>query len=125
MEGDLLIYIILSFVFGYGLGHVIVIRKILGNPQDMIDLLEKYKRSDDEIKNIQELNKNPVEIEVVKEQSNFYLYSKKDKEFLGQGLTIEIALENIRKRYPNKVFNGIIAKEQAEAWGLSKRTEIR
>ena len=121
MEGDLLIYIILSFVFGYSLSHFLMIRKILENPQAMIDLLEKYKRSNDEIKNIQDLDKNLLEIEIVKEQDNFYLYSKKDKEFLGQGLTIEIALENIRRRFPNKSFKGLIPKDQADAWNLKEK----
>lgn len=121
MENSSIIYIILSFLFGYWLSHLIMIRRILKNPQQMIDLLTKYKEAKDEFAVIKDPEKFPVEVEVIKEQDRFYLYSKLDNQFLGQGSTVEDALDNIRKRFPNKVFRGIIPKEQAEAWGLSEK----
>lgn len=98
-----------------------MIRRILGKPQEMIELLKKYKEATDEFQVLKNPEKFPVEVEVVKEQDSFYLYSKSDNQFLGQGATIEDALENIRKRFPNKVFKGFIPKEQAEAWGLGEK----
>lgn len=120
MEDNLLIYIILSFAFGYWLSHFFMIRRILKNPQGMIELLKRYQESDDEVKKIQNSEGSAIEVEVVKEQNSYYLYSKFDNQFLGQGHTLEDALDNTRKRFPNKSFKGIISKEKAESWGLNK-----
>lgn len=112
------------FILGYWISHLIMVRRILRDPDRMIDLLKKYKEAAEEVnaENISPTTGNRiVEVEVLKENETFYLYSKDDNQFLGQGSTIESALDSIRKRYPNKVFKGFIPREQAEAWGLSDR----
>lgn len=116
------VYIILAFLFGYWFGHLLMIRRLLKNPQEMIELLKKYKEAKEQLNIVQSFEKPTVEVEVVKEQDVFYLYSKSDNQFLGQGSTIESALETIRARFPNKVFLGVIPKEKVEAWGLSEHT---
>jgi hypothetical protein len=52
------------------------------------------------------------------EHGAFYLYAKDNGEFLGQGNSIEDALEAVRQRFPGKNFAGHISADKAKQMGL-------
>jgi hypothetical protein len=114
-----ILYIVLVFIVGYFMGwfraskHML--DRILSKPESMIELLEKYKAAKEE--------DDPVvgttrEIEVHNEKGAFYLYAKDNGEFLGQGNSIEDALEAVRQRFPGKNFAGHISADKAKQMGL-------
>ena len=117
-----ILYIVLVFIAGYFMGwfraskHML--DRILSKPESMIELLEKYKAAKEEDEPVVGTTR---EIEVQKENSSFYLYAKDNGEFLGQGVTLDQALETVKQRFPGQNFAGHIPAEQAEAMGLSKQ----
>jgi hypothetical protein len=114
---ELLIGILIGFILGWYFQARILLRNMLANPDNMIKLLEQYKNTPDDTSD----GKEVVECVVVKEQDQFYLYSKLDNQFLIQSLTLESALDDLQKRFPSKSFRGLIPADKAEEWGLSKQ----
>ena len=116
--------IFLIFVFGYMAGwfraskHIL--DRMLEKPETMVELLKKYQTAK-EANNDTETLTDVREIEVQNEKGSFYLYAKDNGEFLGQGTTLDQALEVVRQRFPGQNFAGHIPADQAEAMGLSKQ----
>jgi hypothetical protein len=114
-----ILYIVLVFIVGYFMGwfraskHML--DRILSKPESMIELLEKYKAAKEEDDSV--VN-DTREIEVHNEHGAFYLYAKDNGEFLGQGNSIEDALEAVRQRFPGKNFAGHISADKAKQMGL-------
>lgn len=84
-----------------------------------MELLKKYKAAKEEVDI--EKDSSIREIEVHKESEQFYLFAKDNGEFLGQGITVEAALESVRTRFPGQNFHGHIPAEEAKAMGLTKQ----
>jgi hypothetical protein len=116
--------IFLIFVFGYAAGwfraskHML--DRMLEKPDLMMQLLTKYKEAKEEA------DSEPVfsdvrEIEIQKENGAFYLYAKDNGEFLGQGTTLDQAMEVVADRFPGQNFTGHVDIEEAKALGLSKQ----
>ena len=115
-----ILYIVLVFIVGYFMGWFraskIMLDRMLAKPESMIELLEKYKTAKQEEET--KVEDSVREIEVHNEKGAFYLYAKDNGEFLGQGSSIEDALESVRKRFPGKNFAGHIPAEAAKQMGL-------
>jgi hypothetical protein len=115
-----ILYIALIFIAGYFMGWFRaskqMLDRILSKPESMIELLEKYKaaKEEDDEPEVSDTR----EIEVLNEHGAFYLYAKDNGEFLGQGNSIEDALEAVRKRFPGKNFAGHISADKAKQMGL-------
>jgi hypothetical protein len=115
-----ILYIALIFLAGYFIGWFraskSMLDRMLAKPESMIELLEKYKvaKQEEETK----VEDSVREIEVHNEKGAFYLYAKDNGEFLGQGSSIEDALEAVRKRFPGKNFAGHIPADRAKQMGL-------
>ena len=116
-----ILYIVLVFIAGYFMGwfraskHML--DRILSKPESMIELLEKYKAAKEEDADVSVVS-DTREIEVHNEHGAFYLYAKDNGEFLGQGNSIEDALEAVRQRFPGKNFAGHISADKAKQMGL-------
>ena len=118
MDILLLVFVfIFGFIFGWFRANKTMLDKLLANPEDMITLLKKYKEVKDEV---EETNGEVREIEVHK--GMFFLYAKDNGQFLGQGKTIDEALDSVRKRFPGQNFHGHIPAKEAQSMGLSKQT---
>ena len=114
-----ILYIGLIFLAGYFFGWFraskTILDRMLSKPESMIEILEKYK-------SVKEEDSSEVsgvrEIEVQKENNAFYLYAKDNGEFLGQGTTLDQALEVIKQRFPEQNFAGHIPTDKAKQMGL-------
>jgi hypothetical protein len=113
----ILFVFIFGFIFGWLRASKSILDKLLSDPDSMVTLLTKYKDAKDDV----ETEDGTREIEVQKEQGTLYLYAKDDGEFLGQGNTIEEALDAVRKRFPGQNFHGHITATEAKEMGLSKQ----
>jgi hypothetical protein len=117
--------ILLIFLAGYFLGWLRaskhMLDRMLEKPDTVMQLLEKYKAAKEEAEDEPTLL-DVREIDVQKENNAFYLYAKDNGEFLGQGTTLDQALEVVKARFPGQNFTGHIPAEQAEAMGLSKQS---
>jgi hypothetical protein len=102
---------------GWHLRGIMLIRNILRNPDGMIKLINEVKAIDqrDDTATGKE---GARRIRVEKHGEELYLFAEDNDEFLAQGPTLEVALERIEKRFPGDSFRGIIAKEDAEKWGI-------
>jgi hypothetical protein len=127
IDMDILL-IFLIFVAGYAAGwfraskHML--DRMLEKPEVVMELLKKYKAAKDEVdaEDAGTASTAVREIEIQKENSSFYLYAKDNGEFLGQGSTLDQALETVKQRFPGQNFAGHIPAEQAAAMGLSKQS---
>jgi hypothetical protein len=114
-----ILYIVLIFIVGYFMGwfraskHML--DRMLSKPESMIELLEKYKAAKEEDEPATSVTR---EIEIQKENSAFYLYAKDNGEFLGQGTTLDQALEVVKQRFPEQNFAGHIPTDKAKQMGL-------
>lgn len=122
-----IVLLFLIFVAGYAAGwfraskHML--DRMLEKPDVVMQLLKKYKVAKDEEESNKDIASSSVrEIEVQKENNSFYLFAKDNGEFLGQGTTLDQALEVVKQRFPGQNFAGHIPAEQAEAMGLSKQS---
>ena len=117
--------VFLIFVFGYAAGwfraskHML--ERMLEKPELMMQLLKKYKEAKEEETDDAPNFSDVREIEVQKENGAFYLYAKDNGEFLGQGTTLDQALEVVADRFPGQNFTGHVDIEEAKALGLSKQ----
>jgi hypothetical protein len=114
-----ILYIGLIFLAGYFFGWFkaskTMLDRMLSKPESMIELLEKYKAVKEEDK---PAAGSIREIEVQNENGAFYLYAKDNGEFLGQGTTLDKALDAVKQRFPGKNFAGHIPAEEAKQMGL-------
>lgn len=113
----------LAMVFGFGFvagwlrASKSILDRMLSKPDEMVALLNKYKVAKEDV----EASPNSTrEMEVHNEKGAFYLYAKDNGQFLGQGSSIEDALESVRKRFPGQNFAGHIPAEEAKQMGLIK-----
>ena len=116
-----IILLLLAFAIGYVIGWMLqgrkLLRNLLSNPDNMIRLLEAYKQAE-AVDN--EAKTGVTEVAVEQHNDTYFLYAKSTNEFLGQGASLEEALNDLRLRFPNKVFAGELPKSEADALGLSK-----
>lgn len=106
-----------GFVFGW-LNHAhSFLRKVMADPDEMINLLNEYKKSKPEDQKNQD---TPVrEIKVEKYGNALYLYAKDNDQFLAQGNTLQEALAEVDKKFPGKNFKGYLSKEDADRLGIT------
>jgi hypothetical protein len=102
---------------GWHLRGIMLIRNILRNPDGMIKLINEVKAIDERDDGDKD-KQGARRIRVEKHGEELYLFAEDNDEFLAQGPTLEVALERIEKRFPGDSFRGIIAKEDAEKWGI-------
>jgi hypothetical protein len=94
-------------------------RRMVEDPNYVDELHRKLKRVAQAYQQSQEED-GLCELEVIKEGEQFLLYRKRTNEFVSQGGDLEQALERAHQRFPEEQFRGLIAKEQAQKWGLAK-----
>lgn len=114
----ILLFWFLGYVMGWLNHSTHVAKRILKDPDYMINILEKYKTA---LKKENAGLSDARELIAEKQKDMFYLFAKDNNEFIGQGKTVEEALEAAKKRFPNQSFKGIIPADQAREWGLSKQ----
>jgi hypothetical protein len=121
---ELILLFAMVFVFGYvagWLGHArSLLNKLLQDPDEMIRILNEYKKEQSKIQIIEREDATPArEIEVEQQNGVFYLYAKDNGQFLAQAPSLDEALKIVEQRFPNQSFQGIISSEEAKRMGLS------
>ena len=48
-----------------------------------------------------------------------FLYEEATGEFLAQAPTLQVALERVAQRYPDRNFRGLLTREQAQQYGVT------
>jgi hypothetical protein len=103
-----IILLLLAFGFGYFVGCMRqghrLLQNIFGDPDNMIRLLENYKKAQAQVAD-DAAKLDITEVTAENRDGIHFLYTKTTNEFLGQGPSLEQALENLRARYPNKTFS--------------------
>lgn len=102
--GQFLIYSII-FACGWLANHYMFKYHMIEHPEKMQDMIEELK----EIKKINDQNKfNAKEPDVIARVEYHgtltYLFNKESGQFLGQGLTVDEALEKAAVRFPDSKF---------------------
>lgn len=87
------------FMIGYVVGKHILAARLRNSPDRAIKELQQY------INNKTETTASAATTLIV-EQTNdqYYLFTKDTDQFVGQGTTLEQAIESARQRFPNKQF---------------------
>jgi len=113
---ELLIFILGVWV-GWNVNAWRIMRKLIEHPEQVIKTLEKLK----EIKKEVEQEDNPAcgrEMRVERHGEQLYLFAKDNNEFLAQGTTLQEAIANVEKRFPDQNFKGLLSKEEADSLGI-------
>lgn len=117
--GELIFTFLTCYVcykFGEHIALLKITKALIDNPKEvekLVNLARKEKES-----NLEELD-IPEPLKVERHGSQIYLYNEKTDEFLAQGSTLQEALDNTEKRYPNKQFKGYLSKDEADRLGVS------
>ena len=111
---------IIGFVAGW-LNHAYAFfQKCKSNPDELIELLTKYKKVNQTSEKVQTSEQEDTsDIKVERHGDQLYIYTAEDDEFLAQGSTLQDALDNVQRRYPGRVFKGHLTKQQADSLGVS------
>lgn len=119
----LLIFLIFAvgYIAGWFRASKNMLEKMLDKPDIVMALLKKYQAEKSK-EDADTASPAVRQIEVQKENSAFYLYAQDNGEFLGQGATLDQALETVKQRFPGQNFAGHIPSEQAVTMGLSKQS---
>lgn len=108
-----------GYVLGW-LGHAkAFLNRVIADPDEMIKLLNDYKRTAKKEPAEPTSNPNAREVEVEQVNGQFYLYAKDNGEFLAQAESLDEALKKIEQRFPGQCFQGLISSEEAKRMGLS------
>lgn len=116
-----LIFIFFVFISGIVIGWSAnaraITRKLLDDPERMIKILTEYKavKAADSVRSEEDVRS----IKVERHGESLYLFTKDTDEFLGQGKTLQEALDNVSSRFPGKNFNGNLSKEEADKLGIT------
>jgi hypothetical protein len=121
---ELIIISIMVYAFGFFAGWMShaksILKRLTDNPDEMIRILNEYKKEQSKIKVIEREDATPArEIEVEQQNGVFYLYAKDNGQFLAQAKTLDEALKIVEQRFPNQSFQGVISSEEAKRMGLS------
>ena len=97
-----IIFAVFMFWLGYNYAKLKFLYRISERPEEMMDILTKIKKINDEEK----VGAPPESIWVQTEEAQgyFYLYDKNTNQFLGQGKTVADALKMASDRFPGKTF---------------------
>jgi hypothetical protein len=96
---EILIYIVLAFFLGYWISTNLMIRRILKDPDSMIQMLQRYKEAKEDVE-IESTSEISLNIERV--GGAYYAYAENNK-FLAQGNDFRSLLEQIKKSNPSKI----------------------
>lgn len=99
---DILIILAIGFMLGWWIRGILILNKMLRDPDSMINLLTKYKEvkdsvDDDPIKSTETL------LNVERVSNVYYAYSSTG-EFLAQGSDFRTMFQTIKDRFPNRSF---------------------
>ena len=111
-------FFIPGLIIGWLLNARTVARKILNDPDKMIRLIENYKQSSTNLKELEQAQTDSTSLRVEKHNDTIYLFRDDTNEFLAQGTTLQEALDLVNKRFPNKNFKGHLSKEQVDELGI-------
>lgn len=118
-----IILILLAFGFGYFVGCMRqghrLLQNIFGDPDNMIRLLENYKKAQAQVAD-DTVKLDITEVTVENRDGIHFLYTRATNEFLGQGASLEQALDTLRARYPNRIFSMTADTAAPAALDLSK-----
>lgn len=114
---SLLVFII-GFVVGWMNHAYTFFLKCKSNPDEIIELLTKYKNSN-QPKEPEPSQEDADDIKVERHGDQLYIYTVEDDEFLAQGSTLQDALNNVQRRYPGRVFKGMLSEQEAKTLGIS------
>ena len=111
----------LAFYAGYRLGHhvaiVRVVKNLLTNQTNLDRFLKEYREIERQYEETQEETK-PGRLHVERHGDHIYIYDQSNDEFLGQGPSLEEALDAIKRRFPDRNYSGLLTREQAEELGI-------
>jgi N-acyl-D-aspartate/D-glutamate deacylase len=102
---DFLIYIVVAVVacwIGWHARGILFLVNISENPDRVIKMLEQIKRINEE--EGVEMPNSVIEVLPEFVGAVCYAYAKEDGQFLGQGTTLDEALQMASARFPNKKF---------------------
>lgn len=90
---------------GWHARGIVMMAMFSEHPEHIIEILQKIKKINDE-ENVTAKVVKAIGVEVEPELVNgvWYAYSKDSNQFVGQGTTIEEALEQAKQRFPGKSF---------------------
>jgi hypothetical protein len=112
MELQVIVIFVIGFVFGWYIHSWKITKRILEDPEHMIQMLESYKKAKINLENVSSWD-GTREVIVEKHGPMLYIFAKDTNEFLAQGPTLQDALDILEKRFPNQTFKGLISKEDA------------
>jgi hypothetical protein len=101
---------------GWHLRGIIMITRISQDPDRMLEVIQEIKRIRDQPEATKDASR---QIKIERHGTQLYLFAKDNDEFLGQGSTLQEALDHIDKRFPGNTFKGTISKDEANALGIS------
>lgn len=113
-----LLLVALAFWAGFKLGkHVAVIKIVKGILSDPTDLQRALKEFQ-EVRVLEQTEEKPEGMSVERHGNQIYLFASPSNEFLAQGNSLQEALEQVEKRFPDRNFQGKLDKEQADRLGI-------
>jgi hypothetical protein len=100
---ELLIFII-AFAIGWWMRTATMLNKILRDPDNMIDLLTKFKKlKDEEESELDPITGDQILLNIERVSGVYYAYGT-NGEFLAQGPDFRTMFQTIKDRFPNKDF---------------------
>lgn len=125
MEIDIMDWFIISvciLVVGFYVGWiargVVIMSNLADNPERMIDLLTKIKEINEQEAITGQAGTEAIKVE--RQGTMIYLYTEAKDEFIAQGASLQEALAQAARRFPDRTFAGNISKEEATALGIVK-----
>ena len=119
---DLILTCIVNVIFWYlGYRHGMltaamrITRQMIDNPTEMDRLVATARR------NINDLDKPQTneQVKVERHGDQLYIYTEIDNEFLAQGSTLEECLAIIKRRFPDRSFQGLLNQDQVDQLGVT------
>ena len=119
---DLILTCIVNVIFWYlGYRHGMhtaamrITRQMIDNPTEMDRLVATARR------NINDLDKPQTneQVKVERHGDQLYIYTEIDNEFLAQGSTLEECLAIIKRRFPDRSFQGLLNRDQVDQLGVT------
>lgn len=108
---------VLGMWAGWNLNAWRIMRRLTDKPDEMIKVLERVKQLRKEIDS--ELPPTQSrEMRVERHGEQLYLFAKDNNEFLAQGSTLQEAISNVEKRFPDQTFRGLLSKDEADSLGI-------
>jgi len=106
-----LVTVVIAMWAGWHFRGIVILAKFSTDPDHFINILKQIKELNEKERKEVVDEKVGTELAIERHGNTLYAFAKDNDQFIAQGPSLDALLEDAKKRFPNRKFFGVIAKD--------------